>query len=167
MSRNPACIDLLHKIINFCFENGTVPSEWNKGIIRPIPKSDAKDPRDPLCCRGSCLISIPCKMYADILNVRFSKWIDENKNVVDEQNGFRRNRPCLEHIYALYTVINKRKQQKQSAYVCFVDAKKAFDTVQRDCLWYKLTSLGIKGKILKAVQSLYNEVQCVVKVNDY
>ena len=165
--RNSVCIDLLYRIINFCFENGSVPSEWNKGVIRPIPKSDANDPRDPLCYRGICLISIPCKVYADILNVRFSQWIDENNIVVDEQNGFRRNRSCLEHIYALYTVINKRKQQKQSTFVCFVDAKKAFDTVHRDCLWYKLMSLGIKGKILKAVQSLYTEVQCVVKVNDY
>ena len=122
--RNPVCIDLLYKIINFCFENGYVPSEWNKGVIRPIPKSDAKDPRDPLSYRGICLISIPCKMYAGILNVRLSQWIDENNIVVDEQNGFRRNRSCLEHIYALYTVINKRKQQKQSSYVWFVDAKK-------------------------------------------
>ena len=86
----------------------------------------------------------------------------------DEQNGFRRNRSCLEHIYALYSVINKRKQQKLSTYVCFVD-EKAFDTVQRDCLWYKLISVGIKGKILNAVQSLYTNVQCqcAVKVNDY
>ena len=165
--RNPVCIDLLYRIINYCFENGSVPSGWNKGVIRPIPKSEARDPRDPLCYRGICLISIPCKVYADILNVRLSKWIDDNNIVVDEQNGFRRNRSCLEHIYALYTVINKRKQQKQSTYVCFVDAKKAFDTVQRDCLWYKLMSLGITGKILKAIQSLYTEVQCVVKVNDY
>ena len=167
MLRNPVCIDLLYKIINFCFENGTVPSEWNKGIIRPIVKADATDPRDPLCYRGICLLSIPCKVYADILNTRFSNWIDENNIVVDEQNCFRRNRSCLEHIYALYSVINKRKLQKQSTYVCFVDAKKAFDTVQRDCLWYKLISLGVKGKILNAVQSLYTEVQCVVKVNDY
>ena len=39
--------------------------------------------------------------------------------------------------------------------------------MQRDCLWYKLISVGIKGKILKAVQSLYTDVQCAVKVNDY
>lgn len=167
MLRNPVCVDLLYRIINFCFENGTVPSEWNKGIIRPIPKADANDPRNPLCYRGICLISIPCKVYADILNTRFCTWIDDNDIVVDEQNGFRRNRSCLEHIYSLYSVINKRKQQKLSTYVCFVDAKKAFDTVQRDCLWYKLISLGIKGKVLKAVQSLYTDVQCVVKVNNY
>ena len=65
---NPVCIDLLHKLINFCFENGTVPGEWNTGVIKPIPKSGASDPRDPLCYRGICLISIPCKIYAYILN---------------------------------------------------------------------------------------------------
>ena len=167
MLRNPVCIDLLYKIINFCFENGTVPGEWNTGVIKPIPKSGASDPCDPLCYRGICLISIPCKIYADVLNLQISNWIEQNNIVADEQNGFRRNRSCLEHIYALYSVINKRKQQKQSTYVCFVDAKKAFDTVQRDCLWYKLISVGIKGKILKAVQSLYTDVQCAVKVNDY
>lgn len=48
-----------------------------------------------------------------------------------------------------------------------MDAKKAFDTVQRHCLWYKLISLGINGKILKAVQSLYEDVKCAVKVNEY
>ncbi|MCG8113538.1 MAG: reverse transcriptase family protein [Candidatus Thiodiazotropha taylori] len=165
--RNPVCIDLLYKIINFSFESGTVPSEWNTGIIRPIPKSDSKDPRNPLNYRGICLISIPSKVYADVLNTRFIEWIEQNNIVVDEQNGFRRNRSCLEHIYTLYSVINKRKQQRKSTYVCFVDAKKAFDTVQRDCLWYKLMSLGINGKILKAVQSLYENVNCVVKINDH
>ena len=132
--RNPVCIDLLYRIINFCFQNGTVPSKWNTGIIKLIPKSDASDLRNPMCYRGICLISIQCKIYADILNSRFSNWIEDNNIVEDEQNGFRQKRSCLEHIYALYTVINKRKQQKQSPYICFVDAKKAFDTVQRDCL---------------------------------
>ena len=145
--RNPVCIDLLYKIVSFCFENGTVPNEWNTGIIKPIPKSDASDPRNPLCYRGICLISIPCKIYADVLNQRLSNWIENNNIVEDEQNGFRQKRSCLEHIYALYSVINKRKQEKQSTYICFVDARKAFDTVQRDCLWYKLMSVGIKGKI--------------------
>ena len=58
--RNPVYIDLLYKMINVCFENGTVPGEWNTCVIKPIPKSGASDPRDPLCYRGICLISIPC-----------------------------------------------------------------------------------------------------------
>ena len=165
--RNPICIDLLYKIIDFAFKSGTVPRDWNTCLIKPIPKSETNDPRDPLSYRGISLISIPCKIYADILNVRLSKWLEINDILVDEQNGFRSNRSCLEHIYTLYTVINKRKLNKLSTYACFVDAKKAFDTVNRDCLWFKLAALGISGKILKAIQSLYSNVRCSIKVNNY
>ena len=97
--RNPVCTYLLYKIINFVLKIGTVTDEWNTGVIKPIP--------NPLCYRGICLISIPCKIYADVLNSRISNWIEQNNIVADEQNEFRRNRSCLEHIYALYSVINK------------------------------------------------------------
>ena len=163
---NERCIRMLHTIISYCFNNGVVPSEWSAGLIKPIPKSDSKDPRYPLSYRGITLISIPCKIYADILNVRLNKWINEYGLVADEQNGFRKNRSCIEHIYALYSIINKRKMQKRSTFVCFVDAKKAFDRVQRDCLWFKLISIGIEGKMLKAIQSLYHDLKCAVKVNN-
>ena len=77
MLRNPVCIDLLYKIINCCFENVTVPGEWNTGVFKPIPKSGASDPRDPLCYRGICLTSIPFKIYADVLNLQISNWIEQ------------------------------------------------------------------------------------------
>ena len=51
--------------------------------------------------------------------------------------------------------------------MCFVDAKKAFDTVNRDCLWFKLMRIGIKGKFLNAVQSLYVDMSCTVNVNNF
>lgn len=100
------------------------------------------------------------------MNIRLSKFIEENKFLVEEQNGFRRERSCMEHIYTLYSVINKRKLSKLSTFACFVDAKKAFDTVNRECLWYKLLTLGINGKMFRAVQSLYDNVRCAVRVND-
>ena len=92
--------------------------------------------------------------------------MNKNKILVDEQNGFRQKRSCLEHIYSLYIVINNRKLSCQSTYVGFVDFRKAFDTVQRDFLWYKLMKIGINGRILEAIQSLYANVQSTVKVND-
>ena len=49
----------------------------------------------------------------------------------------------MEHIYSLYSVVNKRKLDSQSTFACLVDAKKAFDTVNRDCLWYKLLMMGM------------------------
>ena len=49
--------------------------------------------------------------------------------------------------------------------MCYVDAKKAFDSINRSCLWYKLQRFGIKGKLLTAMQALYQDVQCAVRVN--
>ena len=156
------CIELLHKIISYCFKSGEIPTEWTKGIINPIPKSDTQDARNPLSYRGISLLSVPYKIYADILNQRLTKWLEENKLLVEEQNGFRKKRNCVEHIYTLYSIVNNRKLSKQSTYVCFIDFKKAFDTVNRDLLWYKLMRIGITGRILDAEQSLYVNVQCTV-----
>ena len=58
---NPVCVELLYNIVRYCFNTGTVPNDWNTGLIKPIPKSDGKDPRDPLSYRGITLISIPLR----------------------------------------------------------------------------------------------------------
>ena len=120
------CIELLYKIISYCFKNGEVPAEWTKGIINPTPKSEAKDVR-------ISLLSVPYKIYADILNQRLTKWLETNKLLVDEQNGFRKNQSCLEHIYSLYTIINNRKLSRKSTFLCFIDFHKAFDIIGISC----------------------------------
>ena len=58
---NDTCIDILYKIIFYCFSNSEISTEWSHGIINPIHKSDC-DPRDPLGYRP--LISVLCKVYA-------------------------------------------------------------------------------------------------------
>ena len=44
--RNDNCVDILFRIIQYCFEAGVVPNEGAKGIINPIFKTD--DPSNPL-----------------------------------------------------------------------------------------------------------------------
>ena len=163
--RNDSCIEILFRIIRYCFDDGRVPNDWTKGIINPIFKGG--EPSDPLNYRPITLLFVPCKIYTDILNRRLKQWLENNNILYDGQNGFRKGRSCLDHIYTLYTVINNRKLENKDTFVCFVDAKKAFDTVNRDCLWYKLMCIGIKGKFLSAVESLYNNLSCTVRVNNF
>jgi hypothetical protein len=149
--KNPTCVSILHQIIDFCFHNSVSPAEWRKGLLSPILKPGG-EPTDTQAYRGITLLSIPCKVYADILNRRLQNWLEETNGLSEEQNGFRRQRGCAEHIYSICNLINTRKSQRKSTFVCFVDIRKAFDKVDRTCLWYKLMQAGVRGKIISGIQ---------------
>ncbi|MCG7891260.1 MAG: reverse transcriptase family protein, partial [Candidatus Thiodiazotropha endolucinida] len=88
-----------------------------------------------------------------------------NSIIVDEQNGFRKNRSTIDHLSTLTNIIDARKKMKQSTFAAFIDFRKAYDYINRDILWKKLFNLGIKGKMLSAVQSLYASVSSCVRIN--
>ena len=119
--RNDTCINLLFRIIKHCFFEGSVPTEWRKSIITPVPKPKM-DPLDPLQYRPISLISVPCKIYADILNKRLTGWLESNDVLAEEQNGFRKKRSCLDHLYVLSNIVKHRKLRKKDTFICFVDA---------------------------------------------
>ena len=79
--------------------------------------------------------------------------------------GLVKNVQRADHIYTLHTLIKTRKSRKHSPFVCFIDARKAFDTVRRDFLWYKLYKCGFGGNITSSIISLYDNVKCSVKIN--
>ena len=164
--QNETAIEILYRIFTHCFENATIPSIWQEGIIHPIFKPSNSDIRDPLHYRGITLMCASYKMYCDILNTRLSKWLEDNNLLADEQNGFRALRSCIDHVYALYSIINNRMLKKSDTFCCYIDVKKAFDSVNRKCLRYKMLSMGINGKIYQALNSLYDNYRCTVRINN-
>ena len=63
--------------------------------------------------------------------------------------------------YTEYYLLNKGEK----LFCAFVDFTKAFDYVDRDVTWYKLIGLGVRGKILNVIMSIYRRVISKVKVN--
>jgi hypothetical protein len=60
-------------------------------------------------------------------------------------------------------MIEQQQHQQQGMYCCFVDFKKAYDSVPRDMLWQKLERIGVQGWMLQAIKTLYHNVQMCVK----
>jgi len=44
--------------------------------------------------------------------------------------------------------------------MCFIDLKKAYDSVDRNALWKILHSKGIPPRLLTIIQDLHNETTC-------
>ena len=58
-----------------------------------------------------------------------------------------------------------QKLMGKDTFACFVDFHKAFDSVDRDLLWHKLSQYGISGKFLNSLTAMYAETECAVEVN--
>ena len=52
---------------------------------------------------------------------------------------------------------------REKLYCAFVDLSKAFVYINRDILWHKLIKLGVRGKILNVIKSMYETVKSKVK----
>ena len=52
-------------------------------------------------------------------------------------------------------------------FLCYIDYKKAFDSVDRNLLLYKLSNIGVHGCMYKAISSLYSNPKSRVILNDY
>ena len=64
-------------------------------------------------------------------------------------------------LITLYTKVIKKK-----LYCCYIDYRKAFDSVPRVHLWYKLLKYGVNGKILNVIKNVYKEAKSAIKLNN-
>ena len=162
--RNPVCADFLVSLFNVCFQTGQMPSQWNKSVITPVHKDKDSDIRDPGNHRGIAITSSVYKVYCCIINVRVSEWVEVNKFLQDEQNGFRKSRSTVDQLLSFTNVVESRKLKRLDTFVAFIDFSKAYDHINRSLLWQKLERLGLHGNILNAMKSLYSDVRCCVKL---
>lgn len=148
-------------LFNACAQVGSLPPAWALCAITPIHKSGPVT--DPGNYRGIAVGTVLAKMYATLLNSRLTRWAEANNLRAAGQAGFREDHRCSDHLLVLRTVIEQQRSVKAPLYTCFVDFKKAYDSVPRDLLWTKLERLGVHGWFLDGIKALYAEVPMAVK----
>ena len=90
-----------------------------------------------------------------------------NNLLSDTQNGFRAGRSCIDHIYSLVTILRNRKSENKQTFLCFVDFRRAFDSVNHVLLFHILSSkFGIAGKMYNSLLSLYRDPQTRIVLNN-
>jgi len=139
-----------------------IPEDWARGVIVPIHKEG--DPKDPDNYRGITLLSVVGKVYTTVLNSRLSQWLEKREKLVEEQGGFRKERATAEQVYILKEIIEGRKREKKKTYCCFLDIRKAYDTVFRDGLWLELLKKGVQGKMWRVIKNMYKVVESCVRI---
>ena len=98
------------------------------------------------------LVSSLGKLFTSILN-NFS---DETDLVTKSQAGFRAGYSTQDNIFILYSLITLYLSMKKKLFCCFINFKKAFDTIWRARLWQTLINSNIHGEMFKIFFSFYD-----------
>lgn len=159
-------VTITGKLFNLILNTGVIPSNWTKGIIKPIFKNKGS-PDDPDNYRGITLLSCLGKLFTAILNKRLSDYVEVTGILGEEQAGFREGYSTTDHIFTLYSIIDLYLHKGKRVYCAFIDYKKAFDLIDRTSLWLKLISNGINGKVITVIHNMYNNAKsCVMNGNE-
>lgn len=146
-------VRVLHALCRAAWCSGSVPLDWMRGVVVPLFKNG--DRRVPGNYRPITLLSIVAKVYTGVLQARLLSWSERHGVIEQEQGGFRPGRGCPEQLFTLTELVKVRRLRGQRTYACFLDIRKAYDTVWHDGLRLRLLQCGVRGAMYRAICSLY------------
>ena len=161
----PQTIYIIRNLFQKILQTGTYPDSWKTGINIPILKSG--DPLNPNNYRGITLNNTMGKLFCQVINNRIITFMEDNQLYAREQAGFRKVSRTSDQIYVLRKLVEDtiKSGTKKRLYSCFVDFRKAFDSVWHDALMLKLYRTGVRGKCLKVIQSMYTNSSICTRIN--
>ena len=107
------------------------------------------DKTEPDNYRPISLLSCISKLFEKLIFKRISNFAAKNNLMDKHQFGFRSNHSCTHAILSITDFFRESIDNKKFGYSCFIDLKKAFDTVDRKNMLDKLYQCGFGGKIHK------------------
>ena len=160
--KDPIFNELLLSICNDVFLTFRAPDDWLTSCIIPVPKKG--DLSNPGNYRGISLTSLAAKIYNRLILNRLLPKIDPllRKN----QNGFRKGRSTISQVLCLRRIIEEMRNHKKEVTICFVDFKKAFDSISRETLFKILPLYGIPDHMVNAIKTLYTNTKAIVNTPD-
>ena len=142
-----------------------VPNSAKRGVIHTLHKGNGKERSDPNSYRPITLLPVLYKLFERLLLVRLQVWTADNNIIFPnpQQSGYQKNRSCVSTSFTLLEAIYHQLERHSKVYACFLDTRKAFDTVWHNGLFYKLFNFGIKSKMWRLMKNCYEENEsCVV-----
>lgn len=158
-------LPVYEKLFNLILNTGIIPSTWLTGIIKPLYKNKGEK-NDVNNYRGITILSCFGKLFTAVLNNRLNKFLESVESIGEEQTGFRKGYTTLDHILTIRCILDLYLARRKRLYCCFVDYRKAFDSVDRILLWQKLLSSDINGRFFKVIFNLYKSAKSCVCSGD-
>ncbi len=136
---------------------GAFPAGLSVGLITAVFTSG--DVNDMGNYRGITVTPVLAKLFAMLLKARITEYTDGHHLRGQGQAGFRPDYRTIDNVFVMQQLIERyaknADKKDRKIFACFVDFRKAFDTVDRCVLWQVLWNIGIRGRILPCIKAMY------------
>ena len=122
-------------IINAIIRIGHFPQCWKTSIVLPILKP-GKNPEKPASYRPISLLPSLSKITEKIILNRMKKHEKQQKQIIDEQFGFREKHNTVQQVVRIVNNIRRNYNNNKVTVMALLDIEKAFDKVWIDGLIY-------------------------------
>lgn len=161
-----ALMPCLSKLFNLILSSTIYPKNWGNGYLTPIFKSG--DPTNPENYRGIVINSCLGKLFNIILHDRLYTYLENKHLLSNKQAGFRRKSRTTDHMFIIKCLIDKYTQTaNKKLYACFIDFRKAFDSVLHAGILMRLLQNNVGGNFYKIIKNLYNHNNICVKSENF
>lgn len=143
------------------WETENIPDEWKEALIVPIFKKGDKHNCNNY--RGISLLSTSYKVLSKIILKRIETYTDSL--IEEHQSGFIKGRSTTDQLFIVKETIAKYWEFNKECYLLFIDFSKAYDSLNRSEIWYKMEKFGIPRKLIRLVKMTVTGSKCKVLVD--
>ena len=143
---------------------GKIPQDWRTATVVAIHKGG--DRKSPGNYRPVSLTSILCKGLETLVRNRICEHVTRHRLISPTQHGFLKKRSCLSNLLAFLDEVTRRIDEGQRVEVCYLDFRKAFDSVNHRLLIMKLKWFGLPESLLVWIEDFLSFRSYRVRVGE-
>ena len=155
-------LKLLQNLFNSCMDKG----EWVWNTAKIIFLKNGKSSYAvPGSYRPISISSYIGKLLEKILAARITAFLEANGILDPNQEGFTPNRNTIRYLNRLHLGIKSDLQSNSAVIGLFIDFEKAFDSVWKKGLLFKMFKLHINGKVLRIIGNFLHRRKVQLDIN--
>ena len=132
-----AVMRALVMIFSASISSGIFSDDWKYAIVTPVYKRG--DVYDPNNYRLIALLPTISKLFEKLINEQLQDYLVANNTLNESQHGFRHGRSCQTALLRLSKILFTLKNAKKSICITTLDYSRAFDTINFDIMYSRLS----------------------------
>ena len=147
------------------FDEGIFPDAWKTARVNPIPKHG--NVKLITNWRPISLLPVQSKIAEKLMHIHLTQVLEDEGALSDKQFGYRPGRGTGDAIFSFLNDIYEGRDRGHLTGACFLDLKKAFDSVHHSYLIEILGKLGLHDTSLNWLMSYLTGRQQYTKIGEF